>query len=58
MFVFETVFFVKNSTHFYQTGKTLSCNYLRRHEIKDKMEEKKRLMIGCGNHRESQLMII
>ena len=49
MFVFKTVFFVKTA-HFYQTGKTMSCNYLRRHNIKDKMEEKKRLMIGCGNH--------
>ena len=58
MFVLETVFLCENSTHFYQTGKTLSCNYLRRHKIKDKMEEKKRLMIGCGNHIESQLMIV
>ena len=53
MFVFESVFFVKDNTHIYQTGKTLSYNYLRRHEIKDKMEEKKRLMIGCGNHIEN-----
>ena len=48
MFVFKTVFPVKTAHTF-----TLSCNYLRRHKIKDKMEKKKRLMIGCGNHIES-----
>ena len=40
----------ENSEHFYHTGITLSYNHLRRHKIKVKMKEKKRLMIGCGNH--------
>ena len=54
MFAVETVFFVKTAhTHFYQTGKTLSNNHLRRHKLKVKMKEKKRLMIGCGNHMEN-----
>ena len=48
MFVFETVFFVKTA-HFYQTGKILSY-HLRGHKLKVKMKEKKRIMIGCGNH--------
>ena len=41
MFVFET-FLCENSTHFYQTGKTLSCNHLRKHKLKVKMKEKEK----------------
>ena len=50
MFIVETVSL--NET-VYHVGKTLSYNHLRRHKIKVKMEEKKRLMIGCGNHIEN-----
>ena len=47
MFVVKTVSL--NET-VYHVGKTLSYNHLKRHILKVKMEEKKRLMIGCGNH--------
>ena len=46
MFVVKTVSL--NET-VYHVGKTLSYNHLRRHKIKVKMEEKKRIMIECGN---------
>ena len=42
MFVFETVFFVKTAHHFYQTGKTLIYNHLRRHKLKVKNEGKEK----------------
>ena len=45
MFVVKTVSL--NET-VYHIGKTLSYNHLRRLKIKVKMEEKKRLMIGCA----------
>ena len=53
MCVFKTVFPVKTAHTFTKLVETLSCNYLRRHKVKNKMEKKKRLMIGCGNHIES-----